>query len=271
MSSNKSGRCIFCGGPGLTKQHVMPRWLSSVVLCDSTEHSQMLTRLDLSAPGQALIQPGLRFEQGDFFSRKIRKVCGKCNSGWMSTLESQAKPHLIAMILGEPLSMSVQAQESVAAWVMMTAIMAEFTDCPMAAIPVDDRQYLATHRRPPSTWRMWLGSYEGERWVRRYRHYGGSAIRRGQPIPALPVVNYQYSTLVIGAMFVQAASSTVPDVLVDFGGRTGELLARLWPLSTDAINWPRGETLTDDDADFVAQVPMQHAIMNSPLPAARDA
>lgn len=267
-----SGRCIFCGGTGLSKQHVWPRWLATVLDCGAPEHTQVITRLDNVVPGRVTIHPELRREQGDFFSRKIRKVCRRCNSGWMSRLETQARPHLTAMILNHSHTLSANAQGSIAAWVAMTTVMAEFTDLPTVAIPADERRYLCAHRAPPTDgWRMWLGTYAGEQRTRRYHHYAASAVDRRKLIVLPLVPNYQYSTFVLGSLFIHVGSSNTPDLLVDFTGRTGTLLVQLWPPREERVRWPCPSALSDQDVDFVMNVALMQALRQDGRSHAADA
>jgi len=82
------GTCIFCGTTGkMTKEHIFPKWL----------------QLHLGVKKDPL--------EISFYSEKPetvrtltynthvnRNVCAECNNGWMSRLETEAKPILLSLI-----------------------------------------------------------------------------------------------------------------------------------------------------------------------------
>ena len=60
--SKAQGKCIFCGGEGLTKEHVWPNWIKSVLPRDSTEHHTQYTLGITALPmNPVLIQPNIQF------------------------------------------------------------------------------------------------------------------------------------------------------------------------------------------------------------------
>jgi hypothetical protein len=83
-------RCVFCGSPNPTREHVLPDWLTEIGLDmePSTHHAGALNRLprEWSAPP---------------YATTVRMVCGDCNSGWLSHLEAEAKPIIAPLIRGE--------------------------------------------------------------------------------------------------------------------------------------------------------------------------
>jgi hypothetical protein len=98
-----------------------------------------------------------------------RVVCAPCNNGWMSDLQSQAKPLLLPFIAGRSGTLSIRQQHMIAAWTIMTFIVLEyiggsfrnkyFTD--------DERQIFrrsvirGAPNIPGGTF-IWLGHYVGK-------------------------------------------------------------------------------------------------------------
>lgn len=267
--SKQPGKCIFCGGGGLTKQHVWPDWIKNVLPRAGSEHIQHTIGIKMKPPNFAILIPGLRFRKGHTGVRKIRNVCKYCNSGWMSQLENAAKPHLSKLILGDDTTIENNHQLSIAAWTVMTSIIAEFTDRPTASIPAAHRQLLKASGRPPEGWIIWIGSYYGTEWRQRYKHHGLTCIDTSvmsftQAASCKPGCNTQTSTFVMGELFIHTLSSTLSDLhMLDFTGETGEALIRIWPPYRENIKWPRPKVISDVHADFIADAFFQSLFINT--------
>jgi hypothetical protein len=124
-------RCIFCGGTGLSKEHIWSDWLGKIIP-RSDDHSQSIIR-DVPGPDRIrIVEPFLYSHQGSMNSRKLRNVCKKCNNGWMSAIVNRAKP-------------SAEMIRDLAAWISLSSVMAEFTDLRTAVIPATDRKHLWIH------------------------------------------------------------------------------------------------------------------------------
>ena len=253
--SSKQGKCIFCNGSGLTKQHVWPDWFKNVLPRDGNEHTQFLTRFFNDYPNNTvIIQPDLIKRQGHTGTRKIRNVCVKCNTGWMSNLEEKAKPILISLIFGEQFTLDFDSQLIIASWAVMTSIMGEFTDIKTAAIPHAHRKIFMETNRPPVGWKIWVGRYRGEQWKQRYRHHGFALLPRNQVGKVKPEMNTQSSTFVMGELLIYATSSTILDINIE--GDISRKLIPIWPLKETNINFILNGVLdgilTDDDANRIS-------------------
>jgi hypothetical protein len=106
----QAGRCVFCGGHGLSKEHVFSEWLKRVFPATASHSQQTIhATLDLYT-GEAFVHPNFKDRQGSFHSRKIRNVCAKCNNGWMSGIVDRAKPIVGPMMSDEAAALSVANQ-----------------------------------------------------------------------------------------------------------------------------------------------------------------
>ncbi len=146
--------CVFCGGEGpLTLEHVFPQWAlpylralgqpRTAVRSDSameSHHAWRTSAVDL----------------------KARKICGRCNGGWMSAIESRARP-----ILG-PLIRSTGAcaftdDEAVVlgTWVAKTVLTASLLHANEgAAIPRKYYREMFLERKPFQDCVIWIAPYE---------------------------------------------------------------------------------------------------------------
>lgn len=250
--SKQPGICVFCGRSGVTKQHLWPDWLKSVIPREGQDHSQFLTKIDMSMPGTAVIRPDIQFKRGPFGARKIRNVCAGCNSGWMSKLESAAKPILTNLILGKRLTLDQSDQLALSAWTAMTSIVAEYTDVPTQSIPTEHRQHLMEQGIPPEGWNIWIGAYAGKRWKQRYRHHGLASVPRSSFLNAQPHWGTQFSTFVAGALFIHAASTTALNLIPIFNTAADERLIQIWPIKNPSVAFPTAVILSDEHADHIA-------------------
>lgn len=269
-SSGTFGYCIFCGGRGLTKQHLFPQWIGKVLpRMGLDQHEQFVAEINCSAPDLITVAPELQKKRGHGLTRKIRKVCGACNSGWMSKLETDAKQFLEPMILGKEQLLSVNAQKIVASWVAMTSIVAEYTDLPRQAISESDRKLLFQMKEPPKHWNIWIGKYSGgsSEWNLRYVHHGMTAALRTAPsaIPANP--NTQVSILVVGHLLVCAISSTISTPDFNFNPWQAQTLVKLWPNGESERNWPPLHEFDDQEMHkFAFETWHQYFLDNSGIP-----
>lgn len=263
----EAGRCVFCGGGNLTKEHIWSDWLSKSGLFPTVEsHSwaglHQRTIVDNQAGSSAShTRPHFQMRQGSALQRKIRNVCKACNGGWMSVLVSSAKPFAEKMVRDEATVMSPDDRRNVAGWIALAVIMAEFTDIQSAGIPAADRERVWENKVPPDSWSIFLGRYVGTDWgTGAYRHTGGkvsllpieaaSAVQGQAPVP---VGTWQATTYTLGALVVHAISSTAPaHVQALRGNWSHPPMVRLWPPpevpeSIEDLTWPASPVLGDDD------------------------
>ncbi|MGH2911332.1 MAG: hypothetical protein ACRDJ3_02530 [Solirubrobacteraceae bacterium] len=107
--------CMFCGeNRKPTREHVFPQWLARFV-GDDAGIDTYLWKLGASP-----------VERGPYLNRLLtdlvlRKVCAPCNSGWMSELETEARPLLIDLIAGRVITLNSQVRAVLLRWALKTA------------------------------------------------------------------------------------------------------------------------------------------------------
>jgi hypothetical protein len=109
--------CMFCGNRVSTVEDAWPLWL--------------MTRFPESGKARTYREIGVR-TLGDWSTPKprlrVKRLCKDCNSGWMSRLESTAKP-LFGSILDQQLvAIDPSAQLILARWATKTAMVLETID-----------------------------------------------------------------------------------------------------------------------------------------------
>ncbi len=158
--------CLFCGGKPVTKEHVIPDWLGGVMARGKPQPS---------APDRVVKMVNERGKD-DITSEKwltdkgphltSRCVCGPCNGGWMSDIESAATWPLTEMIEGRSVALALNEQEAVATWLALRAIVEQHSrsEPPPAGW---GKRFYAT-KRPPTEWQVRIGEYGGTGWAVRF-------------------------------------------------------------------------------------------------------
>lgn len=149
----RNSGCVFCGGAGLTKEHVWPSWLKYVFYMAGPEIVHEL----LDRNGQLV-----RLRRSVSLDAQVRRVCGDCNNGWMSRMEDATRPVLEPLIRGEPITLSADHQEVLAKWLTKTGMMLELaTHDP--TIPSDNYQSFRSRGDPPDFTVVLLSSIADEK------------------------------------------------------------------------------------------------------------
>ncbi|WP_411350098.1 hypothetical protein [Paenibacillus sp. WLX2291] len=255
MSMQDYRTCIFCDGKGLTKQHILPDWLKTILPREGQSHEQLITRTEVDEnPPRMTLTPIKK--NGHTWSRKARNVCGNCNSGWMSLIETKAKLNLTALISGDKTLLDEEAQLNLANWVTLSTIMAEYTDLQHKAISEDEQKEFYQHKKPLDNWKIWIGKYRGTQWDQRYRHHGLMTVKKNTPLPKEKFANTQASTFVLGELFIHATSSTEPLVELTNPYDLRHTMIPIWPLQRQKLRWPPIEvftpTFSDEEVNTIA-------------------
>src|SRR6266853_3297846 len=111
------GKCIFCSKAGLTKEHLWPVWATPLLGNSRAEkHTEQL----FTTQNTVLIRPPrTKAKPGNLRTKKLRVVCGGCNSGWMSALENAVKPMLTALVTSQPRALTPDDLDVLARWVAL--------------------------------------------------------------------------------------------------------------------------------------------------------
>src|ERR1700722_4881398 len=123
--SRKSGVCALCGKFSiLTDEHATPRWLGRPL--DKhfpPEHRWEAVEYTPGADGR-LRQWSKKVDTPAIY--KVPILCQPCNGTWGQRLETDAKPLLTDLILGQPVVLGQKEQSLLATWTTKTVLMYEF-------------------------------------------------------------------------------------------------------------------------------------------------
>jgi hypothetical protein len=158
-------KCIFCGSPDLTKEHIFPRW----------SHKYMAPR----KRGRVISQVGTIYHDrderrlvklpGQVRDWRVKCVCGgthlTCNGGWMRRIEDMAKPILVPLIQGKQRHLSASDQIIVATWAVLKAMISEYHPTSQVSTHWTQRRLIETKGVPPTNgWSVWIGNYKRKHW-----------------------------------------------------------------------------------------------------------
>ncbi len=243
-------RCIFCDGVGLTAEHVLPKWIQTVI-----EVTEDLAGTTISPSGEGSTY---RIDMSPL-ERRARVVCGACNSGWMAELEARAKPLLSRMIddSRDQVLFSSADQELLAFWAVKTAITVQSVAPKHRRMSSRRlRRRVFKDRRPPVGTVVWIG-----------RHSVPSlqVLVHVEPVPLLhagllpeldpwgrPMHMAFTCTLVIGALFIHIllfeAAAVQPDPSL-----THPKTLCIWPNQPPSA-WPPPAAMTELEVWEVAGI-----------------
>ena len=198
---SKMGICLFCQESGkLTKEHIFPNWLRNYIP-RNTQHTRHVT----SYVGQRSLSAGKVNRPGNIHSQRLRVVCASCNNGWMSELQSRAKPHLIPLIDGSWSKLDDTACKTLAAWTAMFCTVWEQADPRSAEIPVEHRKHLSKKSECPQDWHVWIARHHAQdQDPGMANHFGFKGFRSNTHY------SIQTTGFTVGQLFIQAFMATPP-------------------------------------------------------------
>jgi hypothetical protein len=258
-------RCIFCGGTGMSKEHIWARWMvphlpkdpPNFSLLDVVVHKTHETRKE-------------RTDDRSAYSGTINLVCKLCNNGWMSVLQERTKPILLPLISGEKPALSRNDRRVLAAWITMFVMVAEFQVRDKVSITPEVRADFSKTGIVPTNWAIWLGFYERDRWR-------GLTVHSTIPVSSLedgidparpdglPMPNTHATTIVIGKLYVHALGSVFSEFAKKNRLDQAKLpMSRLWPLGFRPFKWP-STTLNDEQASKISRALIDHYRLRIPF------
>jgi len=222
--------CLFCGTrANISKEHIWPEWLAPQL--EPAEADSHITEFH-SGEGKQPPQLVRRTEkQGPVHTKKVRAVCAPCNNGWMSVLESEVKPILVALIEQPKPTLTSAAATSLSRWVAVKAIVAEHAVEGTALTPYEDRSALRTLRAVPPYFRIFVAKHSLATQTAYYRQATTVSTSMRGPDPPLPPHirrNIQAIALVVGSVCFYISAARVSGLAVEVLDPVHKM-HRIWP------------------------------------------
>jgi hypothetical protein len=245
------GKCIFCGGGKLTKEHFWPDWVGPILGVGNTVNrtEDVWTR----SAGQQIPTLQHRKERpGPTHKKKIRKVCAKCNNEWMSKIESTSKSILEPLILARNTTISSEDQHKLAIWVTLKTFIAEWNDPNKVVSPQQLRTHFMTASAIPPNLSIWIAQCGQDGWKTAYfrdiHTIGFSPEERF--FRTSP--NIQCITFGMGELLVHVRHLTVEGIQINLNNIEG-LIFKIWP-NPSSILWPPSRKLQHYEVSRIANV-----------------
>jgi len=243
------GRCVFCEGGDLTKEHFWPDWASALLpkYAGNLRVEQFLTiteRTRLAAP------PDVSSRQGQTWTKKIRAVCRSCNNGWMSALESAAKPILTPLITTQEHILTVEAMTTLAQWIALKVMVGERNHPEESVTPLEDRAKFRTALEIPQNFRTWIGKCGTGGWESGYLRHAATIGTSPIVMPHHRFKNIHSVAFGIGDLFVFVIHTTVNRVLHSNPSQSVALIP-IFPAAGPCA-WPPPRSLSVSEANNTA-------------------
>lgn len=257
--------CDFCGKPGLTREEIWAKWLQRILPkpegYDGYHNWHLTGRGDLTVKGLQgdTIPYAVKNTKrtGHTRTRKLKNVCGDCNNGWMSRLQSAVKPRLEPIVHGGWRELGPGDQKILATWAVMFTMVLELAHEDTNAHTFEQRNEFALDPKPPRNWLIWIGNareYPLDFW-----HYAWRFSPDPKTANASTKLNIQTTTFAVGETFFHAFSHSEPlfdgDQLNLFKPAQFALDHRvtwLWPINSYPLPRPP-RYLTAVEIDAVAK------------------
>lgn len=219
--------CFFCSGAADSREDAWPRWMTSQFKGTRLSEAHLERRGKESS--WRVLEPELT----------VRCVCRQCNNGWMSQLESQAKPFLQPLLMGENCYLDMSGQATVALWSMKTAMVLEALDQPeQRAYTQLERDRLRTLSAIPWRTSVWLAASVDRSFFlsSKNRHLGEGP----NPIPGVSIT-IAFAHAVLQVLTIRVPEDVGPKTIVTTGVRRGpwdRASLRIWPDQSVQLQWP---------------------------------
>jgi hypothetical protein len=248
--------CVWCHRRPVSPEHVWPDWLSRA-LPDPGSLAHVRSREDMAE----------LVHHAPPFTTKVKRVCGTCNTGWMSQLEEEVKPIALPLIQGQPHKLEARQQRTLAFWAIKTGMMFQFATPPPWFIPdlhFDELYRSRGTRTPLANSQVQLAAYGGQ------RQFAGFfaqplAMTALNPDPRFPpgqgmVANAYGVTLSLNQLVLQYFAHSVQGIprlrMIPRGFE--DVITVIWP-SSPGVRWPPSRWLGDGELSA-----LENAFRNMP-------
>jgi hypothetical protein len=166
----------------------------------------------------------------------IRKVCARCNNGWLSRLEAESINILHPLISSLKMQMlSLTAQRQIALWATKTAMMMDNVQID-PILPTVKLARMRSHRAIPGGTRIWMGACT-ELYPLVTNHTVRIELESLEKSGGRFPTGF-YAPMKIGHLCLYVYFPMVDDLVIQHAPRYHLTLARIWPRRASDLPWP---------------------------------
>ena len=232
--------CIFCNGRTNSKEHAWPEWLLEAI-CDPSSFSETEAQFRKNSNTVHYTGPEVT----------INCVCRRCNGGWMSELEAQAKRIMLPLIRDISITLNVNDQILLSRWATKTAMVFEGAGFAPFYRETERLSFNRQSKIPLGT-NIWIGRYDQSNLL---CGEGRHLLDPGMP-QTNPFADGLATTLVMSRLVIQVLTlrrkrglEKVRAQLHVAKGPWETTLAQLWPKRHNTVIWPPTESFNDHETD----------------------
>jgi hypothetical protein len=231
--------CLFCDSNSGSREHLWPKWIH-----ERKDFGPL--RIQLGNSEQKIIpNPEI----------KVKTVCGICNNGWMSNLESENIPIIGSMMQDNAIPLDGAQQALVAAWSVKTAMVSDSMKGRSAPNQFYNRHECANMRVsraiPPQTL-IWIGRIDG-------MHLANFGTDFALFDPQKKRIGMgSVSTSVAGHFVTQVVTVHTEKENIEISslpckmGNWNDSLLQIWPVQKSNVQWPPKASFTNGGAHGIA-------------------
>lgn len=225
--SKPANRCRFCGGPGSSKEHSLPSWVTRAMTPELGPGVSATFRHRSENP-DAGIPLAEKTTKGAAFV--TRAFCEPCNTGWMSRLENAAQQILEPMIRGKGRALCSDDQHVLALWAIKTVLAFQTMEEPDTEFAtVTDYHELYERQAPIERAQVWIAADPREEacW---YRAHNTCLLS--------PDVDGFGATLRIGRVVFYILIGRDHSFGLRLRGDAARAMRNIWPGRGHGMHWP---------------------------------
>ena len=144
--------CVFCGAKAtLTNAHVLAQPIRAA-FSDPSVTGSFVYRQSRQADGSHAAHS----HSGSWVDVKARVECTRCNGGWTRQIEESVSLILPKLMQGQQMQLSVQDQEALASWSVVTILLLQHTHSRAARLVIPASDYAGVHETKSPTAQMKL-------------------------------------------------------------------------------------------------------------------
>jgi hypothetical protein len=244
--------CIFCGGPGPSPEHIWSDWMRHYFT--RTPHSIHEAALDNERDVGEGLPRMFEDRHGSMINKKVRAVCGKCNNGWMSGIETEAIPPLKRLMFGKRHIISPAEQLAVLRWVVLKLFVVEFDKPVSPSFTTATRRAFKETRAIPANLFLHAMAYDGGsprghgKWCAGLTRQAIWIGDEGESPELLADGTMQRNTVsaTFGVGFVAFHIFHSYTLAVNPGSNS-VFVRDFWPATSGPLDWPPHQIMTTDE------------------------
>ncbi len=224
-------QCIFCEAPAATREDAWPRWLARRA---RTPHG-----VEVEAERRGVPLPQWRTSRHEI---RVRSVCGRCNNGWMSDMETRAKPVLEGLLDRSTLKLGPREQSTIAEWATKCAMVFEaLRGSEEWFYTTEDRRSFRTGSTMPNRTHVWVAKC-----VDLPGLYCSSTDHFDSMDSTSASARVYVTTMAFESLALQVATLRMPPAIPASVPITTDLVPgpwqectrRIWPMESEEADWP---------------------------------